>query len=269
MRPARFEIARHFDAVVDFEPAAEAVAHVCLDQHRHIAAGSFHRLLHTYFHEAHPVFERSAVFVAPPVRVRRQELADQVAVSGVYFDGVESGFAGQFHGRAERFSYSGDFVFAQPPHEGGGVDVESGRSGQRRAAADAPVRHVAAVSDLDSGGGAFGVDGVGDPAQTRHDLRTQPQLMRKRQTVARYRSIGQRRHSDAAARDAAVVVVQQVGRRVARAHAFEGGGANRAVAEGQRSDFARSEQQRFFHFVVLINIRDNPFAALRAQLFAE
>lgn len=49
MRPARFEIARHFDAVVDFEPAAEAVAHVCLDQHRiSLPAASIASCLHIF-----------------------------------------------------------------------------------------------------------------------------------------------------------------------------------------------------------------------------
>ncbi|MNN63634.1 hypothetical protein D3C81_1790240 [compost metagenome] len=48
--------------------------------------------------EAHPVLQRSAVFVDPFVRQRRQELGQQIAVGGVQLDQIEPGPVGAFGG---------------------------------------------------------------------------------------------------------------------------------------------------------------------------
>ena len=69
-----FELTRHSEAIVYLEAAFEAVAHICLHQHAHVAAGSIHHLLHAHTHEAHTVVERAAEPVAAAVGVGRQEL---------------------------------------------------------------------------------------------------------------------------------------------------------------------------------------------------
>lgn len=239
--------AGHLEAFVQIESAPESVPHVRLHDDGHVVPGRRQRLAEAHVHETHPVLERAAVFVFAAVRVRRQELADQVSVPGVHFYRVEPCFAGQVHGRAESAGHVGDFACAHASHEGGGVDVEARRGRDRRAAADRAVRHVAAVADLDTGGGSLAVDRVGDAPQTGDDLGPQPQLVRERQPVARDRGIGERRHADASGRDAAVILVQHVRRRVAVAHALERGCADRTVAQGQRSDPAGGEQYGFFH----------------------
>jgi len=93
------------------------------------------------------------------------------------------------------------------------------------------VGHVAAVTDLDRSGGAFLVDGVGDVAQRRDDLRAQPKLALEREPAAADGSVGQRGHADTAPGDAHVVVLELLRGAEVFAHRFEGCRTDGAVAE--------------------------------------
>ena len=83
MGPQLLELAGDEDAFVDFDASFESVAHVGLDDDSHVVTGRLHHLLHAHAHEAHAVVERTAVLVATVVGIGREELADEVAVSGV------------------------------------------------------------------------------------------------------------------------------------------------------------------------------------------
>ena len=72
------DAAGHLEAFVQIESAPESVPHVRLHDDGHVVPGRRQRLAEAHVHETHPVLERAAVFVFAAVRVRRQELADQV-----------------------------------------------------------------------------------------------------------------------------------------------------------------------------------------------
>ena len=108
----------HLEAFVDVHSSLESVAHVHLDQYGHVVSGRFHHFVHHHVHEPHAVFQTSAEFVFPVIGVRREELADEVAVSGMDFYGIETGFTGQTDGVAVGTCHRGEFIFPQSADEG-------------------------------------------------------------------------------------------------------------------------------------------------------
>ena len=98
-----FELPCYFKALGPLHAATEAVVHIHLHYHAHVVAGMFRHAAYHPLHKAHTVLERAAVFVVAVIGIRRQELADQVAMSGMNLNAVESRFACQIHGVAEVF----------------------------------------------------------------------------------------------------------------------------------------------------------------------
>ena len=119
MGAALLQAMGHLQGLVQLHAAAEAVAHVHLDDDGHVGAGGLHDLLHHHVHEAHAVLQRAAEEVVPVVGGGGEELADEVAVAGVYLDGIEPGFAGQSDGAAVGAGHVGQLVGAEAAHEGG------------------------------------------------------------------------------------------------------------------------------------------------------
>ena len=237
-----FEFAGDDDTLVDFDASLEAVSHVGLDDDGHVVAGRLHHLLHAHAHEPHAVVERASVFVMAVVGIRREELADEVTVSGVNLDGVESCIASVVDRVAEGPGHRLDFVLVHTPHKGGRIEVESGRGRDGNLACRAAVRHVAAVAQLNGGLGPFGMNGVGDASQRFHDFGAHPQLMFEGEPVAGHRGVGQRSHAYTAGSHAAVVVIQLLGRCVVVAHTLEGGRPDGAVAQGDGAYRGRREE---------------------------
>ena len=124
--------------------------------------GSFHHFVHAHFHKAHPVLQATAIFVFPMIGIGRKKLADQIAVTGMYFHCIHSGFARQMNCLSERFCHSCDFGRFHSTDKGRGIDIETAGCGDRPAPADVFVRHVSAMSELYGGGRPFFVDGIGD-----------------------------------------------------------------------------------------------------------
>ena len=98
------------------------------------------------------------------------------------------------------------------------------------------MRHVSAVAQLDAGGGAFGVDGVGQLAEAGDYLGAHPELAVEGEAAAGDGCVGYGGHAHAAGGDGAVVVEELLRGLVAGAHALEGGRADGAVAQGQRAE---------------------------------
>ena len=253
MGPQLLELAGDEDAFVDFDASFESVAHVGLDDDSHVVTGRLHHLLHAHAHEAHAVVERTAVLVATVVGIGREELADEVAVSGVNLYGIESGIAGVVDRLAEGTGHRLDFVLVHASYEGGRVEVESGRGRDGYLPGRAAVRHVAAVPQLDGGFGSLGMNGVGDAAQRFHDFGAHPQLVFEREPVAGNRGVGERGHAYAAGSHAAVVVIQFLGRGVVVAHPFEGGRPYGAVAQGDGPYRGRCKEYGLFGSGIVVH----------------
>ena len=92
----------HFKCLIKLHSSFEAVAHIYLYQHCHILTGSFHHFVHAHFHKAHPVLQATAIFVFPMIGIGRKKLADQIAVTGMYFHCIHSGFARQMNCLSEQ-----------------------------------------------------------------------------------------------------------------------------------------------------------------------
>ena len=116
------DFAGDLEALRNLDAALESVVHVVLDEYRGARrSGGVHHLLEAHAHEAHPVVERAAVFVAAVVGIGREELRDEVAVPGVHLDAVETGGMSCSHGLAEVF---GNLHYFVPAHfADGGVGV--------------------------------------------------------------------------------------------------------------------------------------------------
>ena len=218
-----------------------------LDQHGHAASGRrFEHFFQAHPHEAHPVLERTAVFVAPMVGVGREELRNQIAVARVHLHRIEPGFVGRADRLPEILGEGRALAAPHAAHESGGVEVEPRRCADREASGRRPMGHVAAVADLDACRGTLGVDGVGHVAQPRNDFGPQPQLFVERHAAAVDRSVSYRGHAHAAAGDRHVVILELLRGAEILAHRLECRRADGAVAQGQRTQLIGGEQVGHF-----------------------
>ena len=199
---------RHLQRLVNLHAALETVAHVHLHYHCHIVARRLHHLFHTLVHETHTVFQRPAVDVMTAVGVGRKELADEIAVAGMYLDSVETGFASQADGIAVSTRHSRQLVGAKASDECRRIEVETCCGAYRRTAADALVRHIAAMSQLDGRRCALRVYRIGELAQASYYLLAHPQLTLERQTALSDGGISHCRHSNTACRDRLMIFQQ-------------------------------------------------------------
>jgi hypothetical protein len=89
--PSLGQPARDAQALVEPQPAAHAVGHVELRQHRDRRADRRADRGNDLTSEAGTVFERPAVLVTTAIQARRKERAEQIVVAEVNLDGVEAG----------------------------------------------------------------------------------------------------------------------------------------------------------------------------------
>ena len=158
--------------------------HIHFHDHAHIVPGGFHDTPDHQLHETHPVLQAAAETVVAVIGVRREELADEITVAGMDFHAVETCLPGELHGVTEILHQREDFLFAQFPDESRGIEVEAAGGTHGHASAGAAMCHIAAMAQLDGRLRAFGVDGVRDLFQCRHDFFPHPQLVGKRQAAA-------------------------------------------------------------------------------------
>ena len=153
-------------------------------------------------------------------------------MAGVDFHAVKAGLARKVYRIAKVRHYLQYLFFAQGAHEGGGVQVESSGGAHGHTSAGGPVRHIAAVPQLDGCLCAVGVDGVREFLEFRDNLLAHPQLAVKGQSGLTYGGIGHGGHSHSAARHGRMIVEQVFGRTVAVGHILERRGTDDAVLEG-------------------------------------
>lgn len=235
----------YLDALGNLYAALETVLHVVLYQYgRSGLRGSLHNLLEAHVHETHAVGKRAAVLIMAMVGVGRQELRDEISVTGMYLDAVETRLVSRIHRPSEILGERDALAAAHAAHEGRGIEVETGRRTNGEATGCRPVRHVATVTYLYAGSSTFGVYGVGDVLQTGYDLGTQPQLFVERQAAAVDGSIGQRGHTHPAAGNAHMVVLELLRGAEILAHGFECGRTYGAVAQRHMAEAIGSEKFR-------------------------
>ena len=142
------------------------------------------------------------------IGIRREELADQVAVAGVDLHTVESRLPGKCDGVAEVLDQPLDLVLAQGAGKGRRIKVEAAGGADGGAAAGAAVRHIAAMAELDGRLGALFVDGIRNFPKCGNDLLAHPKLPVKGEAAPVHGGISQRGHPHPTARDGHVVVLQ-------------------------------------------------------------
>ena len=151
MNAETLQLLCHKKAFGFLHPATETVEHVDFDYHGHVVASGVHHFLDDQAHEAHAVVEAAAPTVVAVVGIGGKELADEVAVSGVDFDAVETGLTGKIDSIAEVVDSLEDFGFGHGADESGRVEIESGGGTDGRLAAGGAVCHIAAMAQLDGG----------------------------------------------------------------------------------------------------------------------
>ena len=88
------QTAGNLQAFIFFHTSFETVTHIHFDQYSGVITGSFSNFIHNLIHEAHPIVQAAAIFIFAVVSVGRKKLADQIAVSGMNLNSIESGFLG-------------------------------------------------------------------------------------------------------------------------------------------------------------------------------
>ena len=177
------------------------------------------------------------------IGIRREKLADQIAVPRMDFHAVEAGFAGQIHRMAEIFHQRVNLRHAQTTHESRRIEIEAAGSAHRHTAAGRPVRHVAAMAQLNSAFRTGGMHRIGNAFEAGHDRFPHPELAVERQTAPVDGSISQRGHPHPAPRHGYMIVIQVLRRTVAVGHVFESGRADDSVAQRHGADGHRAENR--------------------------
>ena len=99
--------------------------------------------------------------------------------------------------------------------------------------------HVAAVAQLDAGLGAFCMHSLREPFEAFPRPFMDIQLAVEGDPAPVYGAVCDRRHPDAAAGYADMVVLQHLAGLVPGAHIFKRGAADGAVAQGHRAELER------------------------------
>ena len=215
--------------------------HVDLHHHAQVIFGLAHHLLDDKAHETHPVVEAAAELVVTVVGVRREKLADQVAMTRMDLHTVEPRLTSQVHGMAEVLHQPVDLLFAQLADKGRRIEVKASRGAHGGATASGAVCHVATMSQLDGGFGTFGMDGIRQLLQLRHNLLAHPQLPVERKSRTVHRGVGHRGHAHAATGHRQVIVEQILRRPVAIGHILKSRRADQPVAQRDGANLTRSE----------------------------
>ena len=199
--------------------------------------GCLHHLVHTHTHKAHTVVERATELIAAVVGIGREELRNQVAVTCVHLDAVETRLVSCVNGATEIARHLTNLIFAHTAHGGVGIHIDTRRRTDRNLACGRVVGHISTVTDLDRSGSACLVHSVGNIFQPGNNLGTQPQLLVERQTATTYSGVGQRSHTDTALCHAHVVVLQLLSGTELVAHRLESRRADCAIAQRDVAQF--------------------------------
>ena len=221
------------DRLGNLDTALEAVLHIVLNEDRGARlCGCLHYLVHTHTHKAHTVVERAAELIAAVVGIGREELRNQIAVTCVHLDAVETRLVSRVNGATKVACHLTDLIFAHTAHGCVGIHIDTRRRTDRNLTCGRVVGHISTVTDLDRSGSASLVHSFGNIFQSGNDLGTQPQLFVERQTATTYGGVGQRSHTDTALCHANVVVLQLLRGTELITHRLESRRADRAVAQG-------------------------------------
>ena len=181
------------------------------------------------------------------IKIYGKELGNQISVARMHLHAVEACLNEKFRRRAESLGHFFYLSLVHAVHEGGGVEVEARGCAQRHASASAPVRHVAAVTQLDGSLCSLGVDGVSQFSQFGYDFGADPQLVLEAQSALAYCGIGYGSHSYAAAGNCRMIIEQFLARTVAGAHRLKCGRTYCPVAQSDGPQLKRCEY--FAHFL--------------------
>ena len=220
------------DALIEPQPAGHPVGHVELGGDGHLVAGGAAHRLHHLAGEAGPVVQAAPPAVLALVELRAQEGAEQIVVTQMDLEGVEPG------GNRDRRPF---FVISRDPGDVGlsnrlgdgahGAQMAGRR--QRRQPIGLRVGHRPGVPDLGGCGGAFGVDGVGEPLQALEGVLAEHDASPARPAFGGHSQVGDGRHPHPAGRHPDVIVDQGVGDLAFRRRPF---GLDDAVAQGDGSE---------------------------------
>ena len=162
----------------------------------------------------------------------------------MHLHAVEARAVRRADGLPEIAGYLPDFIVAHTSYGGVGIEVEARRSADGNLSGGGRVGHVAAMPDLNRGGCALLVNGVGDRCELRDDRLAEPKLLSEGESAAADGGVSQRGHADASACDADVVLFELFGGAEIPAHRFKGRRADRAVAQGYAAQSVRGEKLR-------------------------
>jgi hypothetical protein len=150
--PFLLEAASRLQRLLQLQAAFEPVALVELHQHREAGADRLAHPAHHRRREAQPVLQAAAVLVAALVGPGREELAEQVAVSGVQLHRVEAGFQGQPGGPGEVGRLILDLGRAHGLAHRAAIDAQFPGGAQRAAADHDRAGKKSAVHELHGSG---------------------------------------------------------------------------------------------------------------------
>ena len=198
---------RHLNTFFEADAFPAVIPHIGLDHYRDVLAGMRHDLVQHFVHKPYAVLERAAVLVAAVVRTRRDELRQQIRMSGVYFHAVEPALTRPIDCLAEFLDEMVNLLHFEATVNGRRVEVKPCVGTDGHTMTGIEMRHVTAVTELDRCFRALFMDGVGHLLHIGNYLRTHVELSVERHTTQVHRAVRNGRHTYSTASDGYMIVL--------------------------------------------------------------
>ena len=182
------------------------------------------------------------------VRTRTDELRDEIGVSCMYLHAVKTALTRPVHRLAEFLNAVLDLRHFETAMDRRTIEIEPRICTHRYTMTSIDMRHITAVSQLDTGFRTLRMNSVGHLFHIGNDLRTDIELTVKRHTAQVHSAIGNSRHSYSATRYGDVIVLQFLGRCIMSRHVLKGCRTDDSIPQCNGPQLKRGKKFGFFHF---------------------
>ena len=198
---------RYFDTLFDRHTMPAVIPHIRLDHYCHIIFGMCHHFVQHLIHEPYTVLKRAAVLIAAVVGSRSDELGKQIGMTRMDLHAVKAALSCPIDCFTE-FLYE---VLYLRHFEGAvnsrAIEIKPCICAHGDAMTGVYMRHVAAVSQLDTRFRTLRMDSVGHLLHIGDYLRTNIELTVKGHTAQIHCAVRYRRHTYSAASYTHVIVL--------------------------------------------------------------
>ena len=167
---------------LDIRAVPAVVPHIRLNNYCHIFSGVSHHFVQHLIEETYTILKRAAIFVMTMVRTRTNELRNKISMTRMNLYAIKSSLSAEINCLTKLLNQCLYLTHFKTAVNSWRIKVKAIRSRNRHTMACAPVRHIAAVTKLDTCFCTFGMYCIGKFLQSGQRLRANIQLAIKRNT---------------------------------------------------------------------------------------